>query len=477
MQASSIDAMATNMMNMMFLTVGSSLVTSLATTITKVMTMFIPWLWTYIKKLYEPKQNTVTIQYTTNYSYKNSMWVAAPSERENQMLIKSITDFISKLPEQPESTKCSLGAGEEDKIGNFEYAKSKQLEISPCNDITYNGFKISHSEESQDSEKGEGKCKKTIITISSRKPNIEINQFIRDCYNDYISRVYKPTENMKEPTYLYKQIPSKEGLRFKKYPISNTTSFDSLYFPEKEKIIDLANRVHSENLNKLALLLYGKPGCGKTSLIKAMAAHLDYHIIEVKLSFMVNDAALMDMFHNKSLTSFKNNDPTYGMHTDYIPLNKRVYIFEDVDAESKVIHQRTEDEEPDVEECKEPTSSAEEAYKVMMKKYMKKEKLTLSGILNVLDGIIEINGSVIIMTTNHPEKLDEAFKRPGRITASIELKKMLAVEANKLIKNKFGKKLENLHDYVFTPAMLASFCSIAADFTELKNLVETYQNQ
>ncbi|SIP85810.1 putative AAA+ family ATPase [Pacmanvirus A23] len=477
MQSSSIDAMASNMMNMMFLTVGSSLVTSLATTITKVLTMFIPWLWAHIKKLYEPKQNTVTIQYTTNYSSKHGVWISTPGERENISLIKAVIEFISKLPEQPESTKCNLGTGEDTGISNFEYAKSKQLEITPCKDITYNGFKIVYSEESQESEKGEGGQKKTIITITSKKSNIEIKQFIQECYIEYLNRVYKPVENMKEPTFLYKQIPSKEGLRFKKYPISNNTNFDSLYFPEKEKIIDLANRVNTGSLNKLALLLYGKPGCGKTSLIKAMAAHLDYHIIEVKLSFMVNDAALMDMFHNKSLTSFKNNDPTFGIHTDYIPLNKRVYIFEDVDAESKIIHQRTDEEEPNTEECKDPVNSAEEAYKVMMKKYMKKEKLTLSGILNVLDGIIEINGSIIIMTTNHPEKLDEAFKRPGRITASIELKKMLATEANKLVKGKFGKKIEGIHDYVFTPALLTSSCQIASDFNELKQLVENYQNQ
>ncbi|QYB17456.1 AAA-ATPase [Pacmanvirus S19] len=476
MQSGSIDMMASNMMNMMFLTVGSSLVTSLATTITKVLVMLGPWLWYYIKKLFEPKQNTVIIQYTTKYSVKHGTWISIPGERENISLIKAIIEFISGLPEQPEITKCNLGIGVDNGQTGFNYEKSRELEIAPCKSITYNGFKIDHTEESQESEKGDGERKKTSVTVSSRKSNAEITKFIQDCYHNYITRIYKPDENKKEPTYLFKQIPSKEGLRFKKYPISNTTNFDSLYFPEKEKMVDLADRVNSGKLNKLALLLYGKPGCGKTSLIKAMAAHLDYHIIEVKLSFMVNDAALMDMFHNKPLISFKHNDPAFGTQTDYIPLNKRIYIFEDVDAESKVIHQRCDDE-PTEEECKESTSSTEEAYKIMMKKYMKKEKLTLSGILNVLDGIIEINGSVIIMTTNHPEKLDEAFKRPGRITASIELKKMLAVEANKLIKNKFGKKIESIHDYVFTPAQMSSFCQIASDFNELKQLVENYQNQ
>ncbi|BCS83249.1 putative AAA+ family ATPase [Cotonvirus japonicus] len=476
MQTTQFDVMSINMMNMLFMTVGTSIITSLATTITKVLTIFIPWFWDHVKKLFTPKQHTVTIQYTTTYNYKNAIWISSPDENNNQVLIKAILNFVSKLPEQSESTKCSLSVGEESKTNNYDYANSKKLEMAPDRYIIYNEFKINYSENEKNSEEKEGNQKKIIITISSRKSIIEIKEFIRQCYNEYISIIYKKSE--REPTYLYKQIPSKEGLRFKKYPICNNTKFDSLFFPEKEKIIDLADRVNTGSLNKLALLLYGKPGCGKTSLIKALANHLDYHIIEVKLSFMVNDAALMDTFHNKIISSHKNNDSSFGIISDYVPLNKRIYIFEDIDAESNIIHQRSKPEEP-IEEAKniESSDSIDETFKLMMKKYMKKEKLTLSGILNVLDGIIEINGSVIIFTTNHPEKLDEAFKRPGRITMTMELKKMLSIEANKLIKHKFGKKIDNIHDYVFTPALLASYCQIASNFDELKYLVETYQNQ
>jgi len=41
--------------------------------------------------------------------------------------------------------------------------------------------------------------------------------------------------------------------------------------------------------------------------------------------------------------------------------------------------------------------------------------VTLSGLLNVLDGFYAPTGVLFVMTTNHAEKLDEALLRPGRI--------------------------------------------------------------
>ena len=49
--------------------------------------------------------------------------------------------------------------------------------------------------------------------------------------------------------------------------------------------------------------------------------------------------------------------------------------------------------------------------------------LKLSHILNVFDGLLEMPGRIIIITTNHPEKIDEALLRPGRIDRKIEFKK------------------------------------------------------
>lgn len=47
------------------------------------------------------------------------------------------------------------------------------------------------------------------------------------------------------------------------------------------------------------------------------------------------------------------------------------------------------------------------------------DELNLAGLLNVLDGVVDTPNRIIIMTTNHPEKLDPALIRPGRINKKV----------------------------------------------------------
>ena len=48
-------------------------------------------------------------------------------------------------------------------------------------------------------------------------------------------------------------------------------------------------------------------------------------------------------------------------------------------------------------------------------------QLDLAGLLNVLDGVVDSPGRIVVMTSNHPEKLDPALIRPGRINLKIHL--------------------------------------------------------
>lgn len=45
---------------------------------------------------------------------------------------------------------------------------------------------------------------------------------------------------------------------------------------------------------------------------------------------------------------------------------------------------------------------------------------TLSGLLNIVDGVAAHEGRILIMTTNAPEKLDNALLRPGRVDFQVE---------------------------------------------------------
>ncbi|KAF2179753.1 hypothetical protein K469DRAFT_798232 [Zopfia rhizophila CBS 207.26] len=49
-----------------------------------------------------------------------------------------------------------------------------------------------------------------------------------------------------------------------------------------------------------------------------------------------------------------------------------------------------------------------------------KSLISLSGLLSVIDGVASHEGRVLIMTTNHPEKLDAALIRPGRVDMQVQ---------------------------------------------------------
>ena len=54
--------------------------------------------------------------------------------------------------------------------------------------------------------------------------------------------------------------------------------------------------------------------------------------------------------------------------------------------------------------------------------------ISLSGLLNIIDGVASQEGRVLIMTTNHIEKLDKALLRPGRIDVKVQFE--LATQAH-----------------------------------------------
>jgi chaperone BCS1 len=65
----------------------------------------------------------------------------------------------------------------------------------------------------------------------------------------------------------------------------------------------------------------------------------------------------------------------------------------------------------------------------------KYDKLDLAGLLNVLDGVVDCPNRILIMTTNHPEKLDAALIRPGRIDKIVYLGYIQAPEAKEVTCN------------------------------------------
>merc|ERR1712224_808878 len=71
---------------------------------------------------------------------------------------------------------------------------------------------------------------------------------------------------------------------------------------------------------------------------------------------------------------------------------------------------------------------------------LKRDKLTLSGLLNVLDGVVDTPERIVVMTTNHPEILDPALIRPGRIDQKLLLGYMNPANVVDMINHYFQLK-------------------------------------
>ena len=61
--------------------------------------------------------------------------------------------------------------------------------------------------------------------------------------------------------------------------------------------------------------------------------------------------------------------------------------------------------------------------------------LTLSGILNGIDGVATPNGQLLFMTTNHVDDLDPALIRPGRIDQQYCLKNCNETQIRDMCRN------------------------------------------
>jgi len=72
----------------------------------------------------------------------------------------------------------------------------------------------------------------------------------------------------------------------------------------------------------------------------------------------------------------------------------------------------------------------------------KRDLLNLTGILNVLDGVVDTPGRMLIITTNHPEMLDPALVRPGRIDKQLMLGYMAYEDVVLMVEHYFQTSLD-----------------------------------
>merc|ERR1712045_111743 len=100
----------------------------------------------------------------------------------------------------------------------------------------------------------------------------------------------------------------------------------------------------------------------------------------------------------------------------------------------------------------------------------KTTEIKLSDLLEAFDGVLEMNGRMMVMTTNHLEKLDPALIRPGRVNLSLEFKRCNKQAIGEFFETFFPNiplDMEHVQDGVWTPAEVAQICINHQDDVEL----------
>ncbi|KAJ6561206.1 P-loop containing nucleoside triphosphate hydrolase protein [Mycena vulgaris] len=136
-------------------------------------------------------------------------------------------------------------------------------------------------------------------------------------------------------------------------------------------------------------LLHGVPGSGKTSLIHSLAGELGLDIYVV------------------SLSSKGMSDNTLTTLMGHVP-SRCILLLEDLDAAF------TRSVSRDATSTGAPTSTTSSTTQTTTAE-SDGSTLSLSGLLNSLDGVAAAEGRLLFATTNHIERLDPALSRPGRM--------------------------------------------------------------
>ncbi|XP_017954624.1 mitochondrial chaperone BCS1 [Drosophila navojoa] len=166
-------------------------------------------------------------------------------------------------------------------------------------------------------------------------------------------------------------------------------------------------------------LLYGPPGCGKSSFITALAGELEYGICLLNLS-------------ERGLTDDRLN------HLLNVAPEQSIILLEDIDAAFV---------------SRESTLQQKSAYDGL-------NRITFSGLLNCLDGVASTEARIVFMTTNYIDRLDPALIRPGRIDIKEYIGYCSQYQLEEMFKKFFGDT-EVLKSVIFAKKVIDSSRSVS----------------
>lgn len=234
--------------------------------------------------------------------------------------------------------------------------------------------------------------------------------------------------------------------------INKNRTFDSIVLKDKKFIISILDKFKKNQTDpsiystkNLGFMFYGKyGGCGKTSIISAIANYLNMHIMSVDIRKITTTTEFYHLIRRSK---------TNGKH-DIIVLDEFDHMLKDnIDTQQTDLNNIMNA----LTECKNP-----ETRKLLHEQYITlkdniKDKFNLYSLLTVLDGLVEFQGRVIIATTNNPELIPQQLKRPGRFDHVIKLDKFIDSEVKELLcklypNDKVFINSVRFKDYEYSPA-------------------------
>jgi len=335
------------------------------------------------------------------------------------------------------------------------------------------------------------------------------------------------------------------GLSWKKREFSSTRKFAHIWFDQKETFLNAYRKFlhQKEYYEKVGdpytfnCLMYGIPGCGKTSVLKA-CINEDLERDVISHIFIVNFTKI------KSIEQFWAIMFGTRFNGHHIDQENRIIVFEDFDASKGAeifkIRDELKKQNNDEGSGKLKVSKAQNTldqqtlfltYLTSKQKQKQKAlfaglddgndkgnvpvKLELTDILNIIDGLNERTGARVFWTTNlYPpeEHFDPAFLRPGRMDVILHLRKCShlvirgitnyyfeaetysseytnvaggiqkprgeKLTSYEIDREEFEENLKHIVEYKFTPAQVKQICKESQNMVEaVKNLLKLQNNQ
>lgn len=250
------------------------------------------------------------------------------------------------------------------------------------------------------------------------------------------------------------------------YALETTRSFDNVFFEQKEQLLsqlDFFTNNHAwyrrvGSPYTLGICLSGPPGTGKTSCIKAIAERTKRNIVIISLRHVKSYKDLIAVFSGSG----------YGRHGT---TSQDIFVIEDIDCVDRADVIMAQDGStvaaPPIHGYYGTGMSHLPGVTTTATANFKMEKtLTLSDVLNAIDGILEFSGRILVISSNHRYKLDPALLRPGRIDIDIVLDRASLKIVRQIITHFFNlddatsdfSLLDPRVDGYFTPAEVTCVC-------------------